>query len=176
MRNQRLSDNNPKTYKDDRNSKRRAHYWANRSQMLQRRALYRETETYKQTRQTEEYKRDRRNYVRRIRAANPVIRSAYNEASRKSRAKYRLIVMKHYSPELVCACCGESEYEFLTIDHVNGGGIKHRKEMGGGSGVDWHKWLKRNNFPDGFQILCMNCNLAKGKLGECPHVDKSDVS
>jgi hypothetical protein len=26
-----------------------------------------------------------------------------------------------------------------------------------------------NEFPDGFQVLCHNCNLAKGYYGECPH-------
>jgi len=32
-----------------------------------------------------------------------------------------------------------------------------------------YSWLKKNNFPKGFQVLCMNCNFAKGKLGKCPH-------
>jgi hypothetical protein len=27
-----------------------------------------------------------------------------------------------------CACCGEDRVKFLTIDHTNGGGNKHRKE------------------------------------------------
>ena len=29
--------------------------------------------------------------------------------------------------------------------------------------------LKNNNFPKGFQILCWNCNFAKGVLGKCSH-------
>jgi hypothetical protein len=33
-------------------------------------------------------------------------------------------------------------------------------------------WLVQHNFPTGFQILCMNCNFAKGKLGTCPHQEK----
>ena len=32
-------------------------------------------------------------------------------------------------------------------------------------------WIVKNNFPKGFQILCHNCNLAKGysKNNKCPH-------
>src|SRR5688572_6031846 len=29
----------------------------------------------------------------------------------------------------VCKCCGETRTEFLSIDHVQGGGGKHRKEI-----------------------------------------------
>jgi hypothetical protein len=65
-----------------------------------------------------------------------------------------------------CACCGETELAFLTIDHINGGGCKHRKENGFGS---LYGWLKRNGYPEGFQVLCMNCNLGKYLCGACPH-------
>jgi hypothetical protein len=33
----------------------------------------------------------------------------------------------------------------------------------------------QNNFPEGFQILCHNCNFAKGfprNNGKCPHENK----
>ena len=74
-----------------------------------------------------------------------------------------------------CACCNEAMYQFLGIDHINGGGNKHRKTLSlsgkkstfGGQTV--YRWLINNNFPDGFQVLCHNCNLAKGYYGECPH-------
>ena len=32
-----------------------------------------------------------------------------------------------------------------------------------------YDWLKKNNFPPGFQVLCGSCNFAKGKYGSCPH-------
>lgn len=64
----------------------------------------------------------------------------------------------------VCRCCGENQFEFLSIDHVNGGDRKHQKEVG-----NVYRWLKKNGFPPGFQVLCMNCNWAKGKYGYCPH-------
>jgi len=65
-----------------------------------------------------------------------------------------------------CKCCGESAHEFLTIDHVNGGGSQHRKQVGS----QFYSWLKRQGFPkEGYRLLCMNCNFAIGKYGSCPH-------
>jgi len=67
-----------------------------------------------------------------------------------------------------CGCCGERTYEFLSIDHIDGGGNKHRREIGG-SGTAFYRWLVKNAFPKGFQVLCYNCNFAKGHNGTCPH-------
>lgn len=92
------------------------------------------------------------------------------EVARIRDKKRRLEVLKHYGGDPPkCHCCGESIYEFLSIDHINGGGYKHRKEIGGYFGRNFYKWLVKNNFPDGFQVLCHNCNLAKGFYGKCPH-------
>lgn len=66
-----------------------------------------------------------------------------------------------------CACCGELEIKFLCLDHIDGGGNEHRKKIGRGSTM--YLWIKKNNFPSIFQILCHNCNLAKGFYGRCPH-------
>lgn len=77
----------------------------------------------------------------------------------------RLQIFAHYGQR--CACCGESRYELLTVDHVNNDGKAHRMEIGGGGKL--YRWLIINNFPPGFQILCMNCNWAKSRYGECPH-------
>jgi len=66
-----------------------------------------------------------------------------------------------------CKCCGETEPRFLQIDHVNNDGAKHRRQMGGG-GNHLYLWLKRNKYPEGFQVLCANCNYAK-RFGPCPH-------
>jgi hypothetical protein len=69
-----------------------------------------------------------------------------------------------------CACCSESTFEFLGIDHVFEDGHEHRKK-GSGIGGNIYYWLKKNNYPkDGrFQILCHNCNMAKAHYGGCPH-------
>jgi hypothetical protein len=71
-----------------------------------------------------------------------------------------------------CVCCGETKYCCLTIDHINGGGELHRKSVG-----HFYSWIKRNNFPPGFQVLCWNCNLAKRYNQVCPHqIKKSEIN
>jgi len=86
----------------------------------------------------------------------------------KERGRLRTIVLNHYGQNNPrCRCCGESTWEFLTIDHVNGrDGFSHEKRL---SGHKMYRWIIKNNFPTGFQILCMNCNSAKGFFGSCPH-------
>jgi hypothetical protein len=82
------------------------------------------------------------------------------------RINLRLEVLYHYSNGAsVCKCCGEGNIDVLTIHHVGGGGLKHLEEIGG----DICGWLKRNNYPPGFQVLCWNCNEAKAHYGFCPH-------
>lgn len=84
---------------------------------------------------------------------------------RKNR-KLRLLVLNEYSnKKLECNCCKEKMVEFLTIDHIDGGGSKHRKTFTG----TLYQWLKNNNFPKGFQVLCYNCNQAKHIYKICPH-------
>lgn len=66
-----------------------------------------------------------------------------------------------------CQCCGESTFEFLTIDHTENDGKSHRAVIGKGQ---LYTWLIRMGFPkEGFQLLCMNCNFAKARYGRCPH-------
>jgi len=89
------------------------------------------------------------------------------EFSRKTVLKARMLILKKYggnSPK--CKCCGESEFKFLAIDHIKGGGSKQRKMEGYGS---LGQWLRSKGYPEGYQILCHNCNCAKGFYGKCPH-------
>lgn len=96
-------------------------------------------------------------------------RSRKNQKSRETYAKLRLEVLTYYSPRDLpeCTCCGEQTIAFLGIDHVNGGGRQHRKAI-----HNTYEWIKKNNFPDGFQTLCHNCNQARGLRGYCPHQRK----
>ena len=78
-----------------------------------------------------------------------------------------------------CACCGETERTFLTLDHVNNDGAEWRrgkwKHGKGYAGHPTYTWLLRHNFPAGFQVLCMNCNWGKRmNKGVCPHQVKSN--
>jgi hypothetical protein len=70
-----------------------------------------------------------------------------------------------------CNCCGEAERMFLSIDHVNNDGAQERKSgKYKGSGSAFYTWLRKNNFPVGYQVFCMNCQIGKHKNGGvCPH-------
>ena len=68
-----------------------------------------------------------------------------------------------------CACCGEEVLAFLTIDHINGGGRAAQAKTGRG-GQRLYLWLRRNNYPSGFRVLCFNCNAGRAvNGGTCPH-------
>ena len=70
-----------------------------------------------------------------------------------------------------CACCGEVEPKFLTLDHINNDGYmrkKYGKEPR--AAAQLYGWLRKMGYPDGFQVLCMNCNFGKAQNGGvCPH-------
>lgn len=70
-----------------------------------------------------------------------------------------------------CVCCGESNPAFLTIDHVNEDGAAHRKALNAQAGLYIYDWLRKQGYPDGFQLLCFNCNCARSMRGDgvCPH-------
>ncbi len=99
-------------------------------------------------------------------------REEINERQRKCNVERRVRVLWTYGSR--CVCCGESRYEFLAIDHVNGDGAAHRHKIGKG-GSSFYAWLIKNNFPEGFQILCWNCNWAKGVYGKCPHKEEREA-
>ena len=65
-----------------------------------------------------------------------------------------------------CVCCGEARFEFLAIDHVNGGGRAERQKLSTRQIAD--KVIKQN-FPSEYRVLCHNCNQSHGWYGYCPH-------
>lgn len=82
-------------------------------------------------------------------------------SGKKYYRRLRKEALDHYGG--VCSCCGESRYQFLSIDHKNGGGNKHAKSRKKNITI----WLKQNGYPDDYQILCFNCNSARGFYGYC---------
>lgn len=93
-------------------------------------------------------------------------RETSRQRDKENRIKLKLEVLGYYSSgEPRCSCCGNKYIHHLTIDHVDGGGAEHRKQMKGGS--EFYRWLKKNNYPPRFQVLCFNCNSAKYIEGEC---------
>lgn len=103
-------------------------------------------------------------YMQQYRLAN---RERLVEYDRKRGRELKAKIIEEYGGK--CACCGEAHFAFLTIDHINNDGAEHRRQ-GVGHGKSFYQWLIRNDFPkDNFQLLCMNCNFAKGHYGVCPH-------
>ena len=94
-------------------------------------------------------------------------REQSRQIDKQWRVKQRKTVLEHYGgnpPK--CACCNEATYEFLTLNHMNGGGTKERKRIGPAGLM---RWLINKNFPSGYNVLCYNCNCANASVGICPH-------
>lgn len=101
------------------------------------------------------------------------VRPEMKEWLKKKRKEDKIKALTHYGgnpPK--CACCGEDKIEFLSIDHINGGGRKHREALKVGG--FFNKWLIKNDFPEGYRVLCFNCNLSLGFHGYCPHQKSND--
>jgi len=120
-----------------------------------------------------------------VRRAKPEVKVKIASYEKERRETLKKDIFSHYSKIHsnsdipCCRCCGlNSHIEFLTLDHIAG-----RKEMdsepellklGYSSKLATQPlqiWIKKNNFPEGFQVLCINCNFAKGhsKDNTCPH-------
>ena len=92
------------------------------------------------------------------------------EKAKKKAQEYKKLVFEHYGgiPPF-CVCCGELHNEFLSLDHINGRRCKDRRELKL-AGASFYRWLVQHDYPEGYQILCMNCNHAKSnhKQRLCP--------
>jgi len=132
-----------------------------------------ENKAKKDKKDAEYYKKNRESILEKGRQRYADNKTEEQLRSRKKRFVLKLEVLSHYSEqgEAICACCGENEIEFLSIDHINGGGLKERKKIGR-SGWSFYLWLKSNNFPEGYRVLCHNCNQSYGQFGYCPHEAK----
>jgi hypothetical protein len=123
---------------------------------------------------TEAQKRAQAKYDRTLRGKERISiyrRSPKGKAVRRRwYLKLKTECFTHYggTPPL-CACCGENIIEFLELDHTNGGGNAQRKLLKTKGGKNFYVWLRINNWPSGYRVLCSNCNQAIGACGSCPH-------
>jgi hypothetical protein len=103
------------------------------------------------------------------------LRPKENAYNREKRALVKDAVFVAYGG-YVCACCGETEKAFLTLDHIDNDGAANRRKIAGkrhAAGYWTYDWIVKNDYPVGFQILCMNCNFGKRmNKGVCPHQDR----
>ena len=93
------------------------------------------------------------------------------------RKNYKLLkdeVFNHYGGyKCKCECgCNEANPLMLTIDHINGNGTQHRKSI---HNRNIYGWLRKNNWPSGFRVLCDNCNNGRFRNhGICPRIKSYD--
>lgn len=147
--------------------RRKAWKVANKDRVKERNALWQKANPDK-TRATQERYRTRHPGLAAKRTAEwrKTNRVRALAAQRLSNRKLKDAVYKKYGG-YKCACCGETEEAFLSIDHVNNDGALQRRQV---DRRKIYKWIVSNGFPSGYQILCMNCNFGKARNGGiCPH-------
>jgi len=147
----------------------------------------------KASKQTSEYKTWRQNYDARLenktKAKTRKQTSEYKTRAKDFADENRLKILQVYSKRLsnsdvpCCKCCGKNSHiDFLSIDHIIGrvemNSVPELVNLGYSSKLhpdSLKKWIVDNNFPKGFQILCHNCNTAKGlkdNNNKCPMKNK----
>lgn len=118
----------------------------------------------------EQLRRYRDSHREQIKAANERSRARLGPEywREKNQANKRELIAAYGGK---CACCGETEIAFLTIDHINGGGRQERLSLGN-SGV--LKKIRDAGFPnDLYRCLCMNCQFGFMHGRICPHQAKA---
>ena len=104
----------------------------------------------------------------------PEVRAAWDKAKKVRKAQLKDAAFAAYGGYR-CSCCGETERDFLSLDHIENDGAKWRMEQFGSklaAGTRTYWRLMKLGYPAGFQVLCMNCNWGKRKTGICPHLVK----
>jgi hypothetical protein len=122
-----------------------------------------------------EHPEKRREYAAKWRAEN---RELSRARDRERYARVRRAMIAAYGG--CCACCGETELAFLTLDHTNGDGAAHRREVSSGDARHAQRWSQKKiikqlylagwpNDDGRFRILCFNCQFGVMRPGGCPH-------
>ena len=103
-----------------------------------------------------------RQYSRDWRKKNP---ERDKELGRQERTRLKADVFNHYGKgKVACKKCGFSDYMALEIDHIKNNGADERRRLFGNrlyAGTTFYRWLRKNGYPTGYQILCANCNIIK---------------
>ena len=92
----------------------------------------------------------------------PICRQKRRMQQKNLILKMKLRVIAHYSNgQNTCARCNFSDVRALQIDHINGGGTKEVRELNETFGMSFYSYLIVSDFPEGYQVLCANCNWIK---------------
>jgi hypothetical protein len=132
-------------------------------EIQERESLYRRTETA----------RRHMNQADRKYASTPEGKEKIKAKMRKRVWIVKVASLKAYGGDPPrCACCGESNIKFLTLDHINNDGTKQRKMFLNGNTGNFNYWLRKQGYPKnlGIRVLCANCNMGRQwNGGICPH-------
>lgn len=90
-------------------------------------------------------------YQKNLRREHPERVAGYK---RTEAARLRRQVLETFGSK--CCKCGFADHRALQLDHINGGGLKEKRERGS-SGI-YRRALK---YPEDYQLLCANCNIIK---------------
>ena len=106
------------------------YYWKNRQRLLEQNKMYRLTEKH---------------------------RLKYMRKEREQALKIK--VLTHYgNGKCACVRCGFDDLRALSIDHIEGGGCQHLKQL---NRRNLYTWLLGEHYPKGYQTLCFNCQWIK---------------
>ena len=102
-------------------------------------------------------------YVRFKYAQNPFSNLEHQRIYRRT---LRLAALQHYSSDPLnpsCAYCEENDWRILTFDHIEefSSTKPNRERTFSDGGIGLVMRLIRERWPDGFQVLCFNCQFRK---------------
>lgn len=84
-------------------------------------------------------------------------REQINKKVAEWRLRVKLEIFDNYGGRK-CCLCNECRIGALHVDHIDGNGLEHRRSINCLGGVEFYQWIRKNNFPPGFRVLCSNCN------------------
>lgn len=115
------------------------------------------------------FKDREREYHRQWRRENPGKAAAYTNRMHLS---YKESAINMYSNgDACCKFCRQADIDVLCLDHIDNDGVKQRL-LNPRRGHDLYRWLRLNDYPGNYQVLCFNCNMKKAfmwKRGEVLH-------
>jgi hypothetical protein len=114
----------------------------------------------------EKTKDKRKEYQKQWKLDNP---EKVKGKSKEERARVKMEVLTHYSQGIPrCASCNFNDMRALQLDHIFNNGAEERREIFGNrfaAGTMFYRWVRQQNYPEGYQVLCANCNIIKER--EC---------
>jgi hypothetical protein len=142
-----------KKHKEHIDKKNMEYHWKNREERLKKMKEY-------QLKNKDAIIKYRKKRYHEVIKKNPELMQKHRESVRRCKERYRQKCIEYYSKgKNCCELCGISDIDVLTIDHKNGGGRQERKKLSN----HVEKYLVKNNFPEGYRILCMNCNMKEAR-------------